>query len=89
MSEGTKLGEFNDNQEFKSSIDENAGGSETLKGTKIGQVSEFEESLLENNSDQASEEVVEAKNDEVKDEKVEEKTVEKKKRKKKILKNRK
>jgi|OM-RGC.v1.035007993 hypothetical protein len=70
MSEGTKLGEFNDNQEFKSSMDESAGGAETLKGTKIGDLSDFEKSLLK---DIPEDEKVEEKSEEKREENVKKK----------------
>lgn len=51
MVEGTKLGEFNEDQEFKTAVEHDASKRER-SGTKIGEVSEFEKSLLESNATQ-------------------------------------
>ena len=48
MSEGTKLGEFDNQTEFKTSMNENAGEGENLRGTKIGDVSSLEKELIGN-----------------------------------------
>ena len=46
MTEGTKIGEFKENQEFKASASTNSG-AKTSRATKLGGVSEFEKSLIE------------------------------------------
>lgn len=53
MTEGTKIGEFKENQEFNSAASTEAE-SKTLKATKLGGVSEFEKSLLSDDSGQTS-----------------------------------
>ena len=46
MSEGTKIGEFKENQDFSAAVKHSDSDVENLKATKMGEVSEFEKSLL-------------------------------------------
>lgn len=46
MSEGTKLGEFKESVEFNAAVKQENSSEETLRATKIGEMSEFERSLL-------------------------------------------
>jgi len=52
--EGTKIGEYKDNQEFNSAVS-NEAEAEKLQATKLGSVSEFEKSLIEDSSETAVE----------------------------------
>ena len=56
MSEGTKLGEFDNQTEFKTSMNETAGEAENLKGTKIGDLSSLEQELVGSEESNQSEE---------------------------------
>lgn len=57
MSEGTKIGEYKDNTEFKRAVKgETAVEEENLKATKMGDMSDFEKSLYESEKDQSKKE---------------------------------
>ena len=47
MSEGTKLGEFKDDLEFNPAVAQETTKTDAAEATKIGEISEFEHSLIE------------------------------------------
>ena len=60
MSEGNKIGDYQGDNEFNVAVQSTVKeeGSETLKPTKIGEVSEFEKSLYDPVSSEKTEEKV-------------------------------
>ncbi|MBT5953288.1 S1 RNA-binding domain-containing protein [bacterium] len=65
MSEGTKLGEFKESNEFNTAVKQEVNESSELKGTKLGEVSEFEKSLSNDKETTSENKTVVEKNVEI------------------------